>query len=172
MLPACVVSQRAFRKILWRATFTCLCCTFPLMSLHHVLCFCIENNWDGRGPGWLACHSSQWVCVHCMRQVSQQYQHAYTYRWDCTDSGGICGLQESGQLCCFWHAVRLPACLPACLPLLTQHAAAGILMSAVYEHCHWNTLRNVISHKAKPMLIVNILKGLLLTLVQGLNELW
>lgn len=54
------------------------------------------------------------------------------------DWGGCCGLRQSGQLCCFWHAVRHPACLPASLPPLTQPGVAGMLMSAVYEHCHWS----------------------------------
>lgn len=38
------------------------------------------------------------------------------------------------------------ATCPLCLSL-------GIAMSAVYEHCHWNTHWNDISHKATPMLM-------------------
>lgn len=48
-----------------------------------------------------------------------------------SQGGGICGPQESGQLCCFWHAVRHLACLPACLPPLTRHGVAGMLIGAV-----------------------------------------
>lgn len=64
-------------------------------------------------------------------------------------------------------AFRLPSCSsafaawPLCLSL-------RIVMSALYEHCHWNTHWNDISHKAKPMLIARW-KGPPLTLSQCVN---
>lgn len=55
--------------------------------------------------------------------------------WTCVLHLAFCRLLCSSAFAC-----------PLCLSL-------GIVMSTVYEHCHWNTHWNDITHKATPMLI-------------------
>lgn len=158
MLHSQMVSQRTFSKVLLRAT---LCCFSPAarrfsaapshmspLSFCHIFCFCIcrGNNSHGKGDlpaDLLIIHHSQFVFTVCSGWVSSSKTAPWLWGW-------LRGhLWSSGK----WTAVLLLACcqtsgLPACLPPLTRPGVAGILMSAVCEHCHWNTLWNVISHKA------------------------
>lgn len=78
---------------------------------------------------------------------------------------------ESSGLMRWTGVLLLVFCLPSCSSAFSACPlclSLGIVMSPVYEHCHWNTHWNDISHKAKPMLIARW-KGPLLTLLQCLN---
>lgn len=126
----------------------------PLLP-NHIFCCCVcrENTSDGKvdlPADFIIHHSGCILWTLCPQYATNKTSVAsYTWRkdWNVTlrMTQGSYALRETGQLCCFWHAVRHPPCLPASLLHLTQAAMIGIVMSAVYEHCHWNAHWNDIS---------------------------
>lgn len=169
MLHSCLVFQRAVAA--WKSTFKSYiillfsCCPpsvphLPLMSLlssRHIFCFCIcrGNNSDGRRDlpaDLLIIHHSLFVATVRSGWVSSNLR---IWGWDCTTTPRMTegAVVVSGKVdrCAVFGMLSdiLLACRPAC-HLWPGPSVAGMLMSAVLEHCHWSALWNVISDEANP----------------------
>lgn len=120
------------------------CHNFHLCVFFTPLTYCVSVSAEEitqMEEGTCQLTSSQPVCgpTVCSRWVSR---NLCIRGWDCATTptmteGPFVVFRKSGQLCCFWHAVRHPARLPVCLPPLTQRGVAGMLMRAVLSTAIW-----------------------------------